>query len=236
MQKILFTLFTFAAVSCVSGDLYPRWSDDSNVAICDSFDICNIVHNPFWGSNSVEKLCKCPEGNFCPATFLKNDGYSVSVNVRTQMKFCTPVIQVQAQMEPCGEADIAIRVRTLYHIDQVKNTSASMMCSCEHDGPIYWKYHSRVGRNIVEDEKLFEVVDNFQCSGEDFIKILRNEKQFKTFQSCGSATRTSFAVSPDSTSVSSSSGALATHITTVATSPRSRKWRRTSSPSFSTPD
>jgi hypothetical protein len=156
----------------VSGDLYLRRSEDSDVTVCEKFDICNLVHNPYWGTNSVEKLCKCPEGTFCPATFTPNDGWSLPVNVRTQMKFCSPIAQLQSQLEPCEDEDIAITVKTFFHIDQVKNVSANILCSCERDVPTYWKYHSRAGRNVVEDEKLFEVVDNFQCSGMEIISTI----------------------------------------------------------------
>lgn len=159
-------LLTFAVmILSVSCDLYLRRNEDSDVAICSQFDICNIVHNPYWGINSVEKLCRCPEGAFCPATFAVNDGWSLPVNARTQMKFCSPIIQLQSQLDICTEGEIALKVRTVYHIDQVKNVSASLQCSCEHKKLIYWMYHSRLGKIVEDDEKLFVVVDNFQCSG-----------------------------------------------------------------------
>lgn len=166
MKLLILTLLTLLSISFVSGDLYLRRSEDSEVAICGRNDICNLVHNPKWGINSVEKLCKCPEETFCPATFSTTDGLSISVNVRTQMKFCSPILDIQSKLEMCDEGEVAIKVKTIYHIDQVKNVSASMECNCNHDdGPTYWRYHSRLGRTL-EDEKLFEVVDNFQCSGE----------------------------------------------------------------------
>jgi protein giant-lens (argos) len=172
----IFFIALFAAFSLVAGDLYLRRSEDSDVAICSQFDICNLVHNHYWGMNSVEKLCKCPEGTHCPATFSPNDGWSLAVNVRTQMKFCSPIVQLESQLEECGEQEVAIRVRTLYHIDQVKNVSASILCNCEKEGPIYWRYHSRHGKNVEDDEKLFEVVDNFQCSGETEMKVFSIRK------------------------------------------------------------
>lgn len=166
MRFIVFSLFTITWLSLVSGDVYLRRSEDSEVAVCSEFDICNLVHNPFWGINSVEKLCKCPEGTFCPATFSLTDGASLSVNRRTQMKFCSPIDHLQSKLETCDDDEVAIRLRTVYHIDQVKNVSARILCNCDYDGPTYWKYHSRVGKVVADDEKLFEVVDNFQCSGE----------------------------------------------------------------------
>lgn len=166
MNLVIFTLITFVAFFYVSGDVYLRRLEDSEVAICSPFDICNLVHNPTWGINSVEKLCKCPEGTFCPATFSKIDGRSLAVNVRTQMKFCSSVHELEAELETCIDDEVAIRVKTVYHIDQVKNVSASLLCNCEYEGPTYWKYHSRVGKAVIDDEKLFEVVDNFKCSGE----------------------------------------------------------------------
>lgn len=163
---IVFTLFTFASFTCVTCDSYLRRNEDSDVAICREFDICNLVHKPYWGINSVEKLCKCPENSFCPATFSPNDGFSLAVNLRTQMKFCSPIQDLQTQLETCDADEVAIRVKTVYHIDQVKNVSATILCNCDYEGPTYWKYHSRVGKVVMDDEKLFVVIDNFQCSGE----------------------------------------------------------------------
>lgn len=165
MRIFILILTLFAVFSFVAGDLYLRRSED-DVEICSQFDICNIVHNHYWGMNSVEKLCKCPDETYCPATFSLNDGWSLAVNRRTQMKFCSPIVQLESQLEECGEQEVAIRVRTLYHIDQVKNVSAKILCNCEKEGPIYWRYHSRVGKEVEDDEKLFEIIDNFQCSGE----------------------------------------------------------------------
>lgn len=165
MQVLAFTLLFFAGIFHVSCDLYLKRIEDTQEAICEQFDICNIVHNHYFGLNSVEKLCKCPEGSFCSASFAKNDPWSLPVNVRTQMKFCSPIQQLQNQLETCVEGEAAIRVQTIYNVDQVKNVSARILCNCE-DGetPNYWKYHSREGKSVVEDEKLFKVIDNFQCA------------------------------------------------------------------------
>lgn len=168
MQFTALLLFIFA-LSFVSGDMYPKRTEDSDEATCNRYDICNLVHNPRWGINSVEKLCKCPNDFFCPATFTPSDGFSLPVNVRTQMKFCSPLMDLEAELEMCDVNDIAIEVRTVYKIDQVKNVSATIKCNCNHDGPNYWRYHSRIGSTVLDDEKLFEVVDNFQCSGEKFV-------------------------------------------------------------------
>lgn len=165
MKFATLSLVWLTALSCVSSDLYLRRSEDSEVAICEQFDVCNLVHNPKWGINSVEKLCKCSEGSFCPTNFSPNDGSSLLVNARTQMKFCTPLSELQSELEMCDENEIAIQVKTVYQIDQVQNVSASILCNCNHHGPNYWKYNSRVGQFVAENEKLFEVLDNYQCSG-----------------------------------------------------------------------
>lgn len=65
----------------------------------------------------------------------------------------------------CAAGEIAIRVKTVYLVDKVLNVSASLLCSCNQDRPIYWKYHSRSGQFVEEDQKLFKVYDDFQCSG-----------------------------------------------------------------------
>lgn len=164
MRAASFLLFTLA-FSIVYGDIYLRRTEENDEVICSHFDICNLVHNPRWGINSVQKLCKCPEGTFCSATFAPNDGFSLPVNFRTQMKFCSPLSNLEAELEMCDEDDVAIKVRTVYQIDQVMNVSASIMCNCNFNGPTYWRYHSRLGKSVLSDDRLFEVVDNFQCSG-----------------------------------------------------------------------
>jgi hypothetical protein len=136
------------------------------VTICETFDVCNIVHNHYWGLTEIEKICKCPEGTHCPATFDSYDNRSLPVNIRTQMKFCKPLAELKFQLLDCGEDDAAISVSTMYYVDQVKNKSASLLCNCKYDQPIYWKYHSRFGKIVEEDEKLTEFIDNFQCTRE----------------------------------------------------------------------
>lgn len=226
MKPLIFALFTLLSISFVSGDLHLRRSEDSEVTICGRNDICSLVHNPKWGANSVEKLCECPEKPFCPTTYSTTDGLSISVNAWTQMKFCSPILDIQSKLEMCDEGEVAIKVKTIYHIDQVKNVSASMECNCNHDdGPTYWRYHSRLGRTL-EDEKFFEVVDNFQCSGEFKDFKLSRVKHHRNFQNFINATQMSFVDSHDSTSVSSINDVHATPFTTADFSPKSRRWKR----------
>lgn len=165
MQAILITVLMFSCVSC---DLYLKRIEESDVETCGRFDICNIVHKPHWGINSVEKLCRCPEGSFCPATFSNDDKQSLPVNPRTQMKFCTPIDQLYADLQPCEPGEIAIHVSKLYNVtqlDKVLNASSTLQCSCENINPIYWKYNSRYGKSLNENGTLFNIVDNFECTG-----------------------------------------------------------------------
>jgi hypothetical protein len=163
-MKLLFVFFLIAKVSC---DSSLARAEDSDVAICGELDICSIVHKPYWGINQVEKFCKCPEGSYCRAKFSNDDEHSLPVNDRTQMKFCSKIIDLEEKIPKCEAGEPAIKIKTVYLIDQVKNVSASWNCNCDSDGPNYWAYKSRVGRIITDDEKLFEVVDNFECSGKN---------------------------------------------------------------------
>lgn len=165
--NFLILLAIASTVTCNSSLFHSGISD---VAICDKFDICNIVHNPHWEKNSIEKLCHCP-GDSCSAIFSTNDGFSLPINARSQMKFCTPIEELRNDLGVCEDDDTALKISSFYHIDQVKNVSASLLCSCEQNGPIYWKYLSREGKIVEKDEKLFEIIDSFQCSGE---KVKKN--------------------------------------------------------------
>jgi hypothetical protein len=164
-MKLFLVLCIFAKILC---DFNTVQSEDSDVAICGELDICNIVHKPYWGINQVQKLCKCPEGSYCRAKYIPGDEYSLPVNDRTQMKFCSKLIDLEEKLPKCEDGQEAIKVKTLYVIDQVKNVSASLHCICNFDDPVYWAYKSRTGKIVLEDEKLFEVVDNFQCLGNSF--------------------------------------------------------------------
>jgi hypothetical protein len=167
MQALIFALL----FSSVSGDLYLRRKEDSEVAICGQAEICNLVHKPYFGSTLlVDKFCHCPENdkNFtCPADFLLNDGYSLPVNQRTQMKFCTPIAQLQLELDECDDEEVAIQVETTFILGSAKNVSAKMLCSCEPERPIYWEFHSRDGKYFKSDEKLFISIYNFKCRGEN---------------------------------------------------------------------
>lgn len=164
MQALV--VFGFAVFGLATGDTGLRRSEDSEATICGTFDVCNIVHSHYWGPTDVEKICKCPNDTLCPATFDHNDNRSLPVNVRTQMKFCRPIAELKFQLTDCGEDDDAISVHTMYYVNEVKNVSANLACNCRHKQPIYWRFHSRVGKAVENDEKLFMVIDNFQCTGE----------------------------------------------------------------------
>lgn len=154
-----------ATFTLVASDMYLKRSEDSEVPTCEQFDICNLVHKPRWGDSMVEKLCNCPEGSPCPTNFSPGDGKSMLINARSQMKFCETLSTLQAELEMCDGNETAIQVRTVYQMAQILNVSARITCNCNHDGPNYWKYHSRIGQFVSKDAKLSEVIDNFECSG-----------------------------------------------------------------------
>lgn len=127
----------------------------------------------------VEKFCKCPGDSFCPVTYAKNDEYSISVNTRTQMKFCQPVKNILGNLKVCDSNDIALSIRSTIHLDTVQNTSVSLLCSCWEEGEFdkkhkYWRHHMRSGEPIDDEKNLFEVVDNYKCVGKDFFQTSFN--------------------------------------------------------------
>lgn len=115
--------------------------------------------------DQVEKRCKCPDETFCPAIYAPSDGWGLTVNARTQMKFCSPMTNITSYLNQCQGDDVAITVKTLYHMDSIRNLTVELHCSCPTQEPIYWKYHSRVGETIDEDLNLFQITDNYRCVG-----------------------------------------------------------------------
>lgn len=165
MAQLIYAIpIIFAGILCISCEVNVR-RNESDIVACGEFNVCNLVYNPYWSINRVEKLCKCADGVFCPAIYTQNDPRSLPVNSRTQMKFCSSVSEIKKELPDCTSDSIAITVKTVYFMDQVKNVSAEVMCTCNLK-PVYWMYHSRFGKGIPEDETLFEITDNYKCSGE----------------------------------------------------------------------
>lgn len=121
--------------------------------------------------DQVEKRCKCPDETFCPAIYAPSDGWGLTVNARTQMKFCSPMTNITSYLNQCQGDDVAITVKTLYHMDSIRNLTVELHCSCPTQEPIYWKYHSRVGETIDEDLNLFQITDNYRCVGKDISSL-----------------------------------------------------------------
>jgi hypothetical protein len=124
----------------------------------------------YWVSNLVEKFCKCPSDSFCPVTYQKNDEYAINVNTRTQMKFCQPVQDIYSQLKKCEKNETAVTIRTVFQMDLVKNSSATVLCSCWDEMEFgrkfnYWQFVSRSGESLDDELNLFEIVDNYQCTG-----------------------------------------------------------------------
>lgn len=117
--------------------------------------------------DQVEKRCKCPDETFCPAIYAPSDGWGLTINARTQMKFCSPMSNITTSLNKCHEDDVAISVKTLYHMDSIRNLTVELLCTCPTQEPIYWKYHSRVGETIDEDLNLFQITDNYRCVGKN---------------------------------------------------------------------
>lgn len=147
-----------------------------------------FVSFPYFGKYNVEKFCSCPEGLFCPATFSRDDGQSISVNVRTQMKFCNKVEELFVELPECMEEKASLIVNTMFYVNEVANVSAKVTCKCNKK-PVYWKHIMRSGQPIEEDDRLFQATDHYECSElkkcetNDFCGLSRTDYGF-IFQRC----------------------------------------------------
>lgn len=173
--------FIIAITVCtlVNGNLFLKNREENEIGQCEKFDICNVVYRPHWGKNIVERLCTCPNSTHsdCPADFSREDGQSLLINARTQIKFCSPLEELYSELPECVQNEPAIKKTTYYYVDQIRNITAQILCACNKD-PIYWKYHSRDGFPVKEDEKVFLYYDFYECT---------NLRRCETNEFCGFA-------------------------------------------------
>lgn len=138
----------------------------------------SLVHKQYWGGTSVEEICKCKkedvksetfgEDLFCEDDF-SDDGRSLYVTARTQMKFCEPLESLYYRFnETCEEKDFSLSVRTAFLLDKVKNITATLHCPIPPEQRFYWKHlkNRQLGYSDSENDKLFESVDHFKHESE----------------------------------------------------------------------
>lgn len=162
-------------------------SEEPEEKICGKHQVCNLVYSAF-DQSEVEKFCHCPQKPFCPTTFDLSDGYSLSVNRRTQMKFCTKVEDMFKEMENCETGKPSLQVRKMYEINKIIDTKAELKCKCNKN-PIYWTHTMRSGEANSLNEKMFEAIDDYECTAlpkcetNDFCGLARTDFGF-IFQRC----------------------------------------------------
>lgn len=176
-------------ISIVSGNFFSNGTDDdTEEKYCGKYQVCNLVHHPHFGNSEVEKFCDCPKNTFCPTTFSATDGYSISVNVRTQMKFCSKVEDMFLELPECEEDQPSLVVREMFEINKLLDVVAVLTCKCNKN-PVYWRHSFRTGTPINSNEKLFESLDYYeckeltQCETNDFCGLARTDYGF-IFQRC----------------------------------------------------
>lgn len=181
--------FLLISVTLVSGDLsLNSTSDETDVKFCEKFQVCNLVHNPYFGNSEVEKFCNCPKETFCPTTFDRYDNKSIPVNGRSQMKFCTKVEEIFKELPECEKDQPSLIIRKMYEITKLINTTAELTCKCNKNY-VYWNHIMRAGSPIIADEKLFMEIDHFECrelpecETNDFCGLARIDYGF-IFQRC----------------------------------------------------
>lgn len=189
MKFLKISLFLIISSSFVSGNFNLNSTDDEmEETFCGEFQVCNLVHHPHFGYSEVEKFCDCPKDSYCPTAFSVSDGYSIPINVRTQMKFCTKVDEIFKKLPDCEENQPALVIREMFEINKMLNTVAELTCKCDKN-PVYWKHSYRTGNPINSNEKLFEAVDHYeckeltQCETNDFCGLARTDYGF-IFQRC----------------------------------------------------
>lgn len=139
------------------------YSEIAEIQTCNQFDACKIVYNHYWGQNEIVTNCACPKNETCLDKF-QNDGRSLKVNHRTQIKFCKPLEDIYESLnKSCEEENSSLQVRSLYNQDQLINITITIKCKVMDDKPIYWK--RRNSREIQSAANLTEFVDDYIHQG-----------------------------------------------------------------------
>lgn len=181
--------FLSILIGFVSGNFILNVTEEEvEEKFCGQYQVCNLVHLPHFGDSEVQKFCNCPQDSYCPTSFSVSDGYSIPINVRTQMKFCRKVEEVFNELPECEEDQPALVVRELFEINKMLNIFAELKCKCDKN-PVYWKHVYRTGNPVNTNEKLFEAIDHYecreltQCETNDFCGLARTDHGF-IFQRC----------------------------------------------------
>jgi hypothetical protein len=137
------------------------------VPTCNEFDVCKIVHNHYWGQNEVVTNCECPTGETCLDKF-SDDGRSLKVNHRTQMKFCRPLNEIYENLnKSCDKEKTSLQVRSLYNRDELLNMTITLQCKVPQDKPIYWKHQNETkhAEEVKNNSNFTEYIEHYLHQG-----------------------------------------------------------------------
>lgn len=142
---------------------------ESDLHKCGVFEACNIVHNRFWSSNLIERLCLCANRKECPWQWSQVENSSMILNNRSVMKFCTPIDDTDA----CIHTKVAA---IIYGRGDPSNSylipyNATITCNCPASH--YWrlqKYTYKRDGTILQE---FKCVKKRMCEANEFCGNVR---------------------------------------------------------------
>ncbi|XP_037085722.1 U-scoloptoxin(11)-Ssd2a-like isoform X2 [Pollicipes pollicipes] len=109
-----------------------KTSRESDLAPCPAgTSVCSLVHLRFWLPVLSQRLCRCQQGQ-CPYQWSDQDGKTLLLNNRIQMKFCEPVAALPAcPAEPAPSATLERR-RDSSALDLEERRDVRVHCSCTY--------------------------------------------------------------------------------------------------------
>jgi len=106
--------------------VYPNGIlNDRDLPFCVDNMACNLVHQRFWFSPLVMRLCRCLDKSECPWEWLDKDEHQMYINPRAQLKFCAPV----SSLHECSQKETAL-VSRLEMNEDLERHMVDAKCFC----------------------------------------------------------------------------------------------------------
>ncbi|XP_032677785.1 kappa-scoloptoxin(11)-Ssd1b-like [Odontomachus brunneus] len=152
---------------------------ESDLHLCESHEVCNVVHNRFWMSGLTERLCRCTDGRECPWQWTKTlDSSSAILNNRSVLKFCTQIVE----LETCAHKQDAVIVHGEGNTSNsyIIPYNATVNCKCPQTH--YWKLQQYTYEQygLVQ---VFRCVKKRRCETLDFCGYIRADL-YSTYYRC----------------------------------------------------
>lgn len=168
----------------------PQAQSEIGLQLCTANTVCNVLHRRFWFRMRIERMCRCPYRYDCPTEWSsKQDNYTMSLNNRSQLKFCHDV----TELPQCAADSQAITVttqtaRTLSTSKAVPPTTThtTVLAACNCPPNHYWKLHEHSEYEFENGTSykstVYKCIKLHECNAKDFCGNMRADYYFTYYQ------------------------------------------------------